>query len=93
MLYIISIKTSADAEGRMEFKAALNRKYLCPRKTLAKVCEEWEKRHRTNCCQQFSEEKNFKYLPREQRGAGRYVEILGRSRNDLKLTLSLASQL
>jgi hypothetical protein len=39
MLYIISNKTSANAEGRMEFKAALNRKYLRPRKTFAKGCE------------------------------------------------------
>jgi hypothetical protein len=42
-LYIISIKTSAYAEGRKEFKAALNRKYLCPRKTFAKFAKSRKK--------------------------------------------------
>ncbi len=84
MLYIISIKTSAYAVGRKEFKAALNRKYLCPRKTFAKVCEGQKKDTGQIVANSFHRKFFFKHLPREQRGAGRYVEILGRSRIDLK---------
>jgi hypothetical protein len=70
-LYIISFKTSAYAEGRKEFKAALNIKYLCPIKTFAKFAKSRKKDAGQIVANSFHRNFFLKHLPREERGAGR----------------------